>query len=240
MQSSADRVFLLGSFRLSWQRRNVALPVGSQRVVAYLAMAEDLVPRRSVIAALWPDLAGDRAAATLRTSLWRIGRIVPSLVRRDSQWLWLDPAVSVDARELELAVRSALHEPASTGAAELSTLTHADDLLADWDAEWVVAQRERLRQLRLEALERLAEDLTDRGLVGQAVEAGLAAVADDPYRESAHRVLIEAYLRNGNVAAAVDQLRRLRQTLRSELGVVPSDELVARVGRTRRPQRREK
>ena len=72
------------------------------------------------------------------------------------------------------------------------------------------------------------------------MEAGLAAVADDPYRESAHRVLIEAYLRNGNVAAAVDQLRRLRQTLRSELGVVPSDELVARVGGTRRTRRRGK
>ena len=87
-----------------------------------------------------------------------------------------------------------------------------------------------MRQLRLEALERLAEDLTDRGLVSQAVEAGLAAVADDPFRESAHRVLIEAYLRKGNVVAAAAQFRRLRGALRSELGVAPSRDLADRFG----------
>lgn len=235
---TADRVFLLGSFRLSWRRQNVVLPIGGQRVVAYLALTEDVVSRRSMTAALWPDVPGERGPAVLRTTLWRISQRVPALVRRDRQWLSLDPAFSVDSRDLDIAVRAALDDPASAGPSELATLTAADELLGGWDDEWVVVQRERIRQLRLEALERLAEDLTDRGLVGQAVEAGLAAVADDPYRESAHRVLIEAYLRKGNVAAAFDQFGRLRTVLRSELGVAPSAELAAKFARLRNRGRR--
>jgi DNA-binding SARP family transcriptional activator len=207
------------------------LPVSGQRVVAYLALADDLVQRRSMIAALWPDLADARGPGRLRTTLWRIARVAPGVVRRDGHWLQLDRAFSVDTRDLDRAVKAALDEPASAEGSVLDRLIAADALLADWDDEWLVVHRERLHQLRLEALERLAEALTDRGLVGHAVEAGLAAVADDPYRESAHRVLIEAYLSKGNVAAAVDQYRRLRRMLRSELGVVPSADLAARVGR---------
>jgi DNA-binding SARP family transcriptional activator len=233
-----NRVFLLGSFRLSSNGQNLVLPASGQRVVAYLALANDLVQRRSVIAALWPDLADGRGPGRLRTTLWRIAQVAPGLVRRDGQWLQLDQAFSVDTRDLDRAVKAALDEPASAEGSVLDRLVAAEELLADWDDEWLVVHRERLHQLRLEALERLAEALTDRGQVGHAVQAGLAAVADDPYRESAHRVLIEAYLSKGNVAAAVDQYRRLRRMLRSDLGVVPSADLAARVGRLDGDRRR--
>src|SRR5262245_5731693 len=226
-----DRVHLLGSFRLSWDGQNVVLAASGQRVVAYLALADDLVERRALITTLWPDLRDDRGKGRLRTSLWRIEGVASGLIRRDGHWLRLDPSVAVDTRDLDRAVRTALDDPGSAGAPELDRLIAADELLAGWGDEWVAVHRERIHQLRLEALERLAEALTDRGLVGHAVEAGLAAVADDPYRESAHRVLIDAYLSKNNVAAAVDQYRRLRRMLRSELGVVPSAELAARVGR---------
>lgn len=231
------RVSLLGSFRLSWRTGPVALPEGGQRVVAYLALADEGATRRSLTAALWPDLRSDRALATLRSTLWRIHRIMPNLIRRDGSRLALDPSFEVDARELDRAVHVALEAPSESGPDDLAALTHADDLLADWDDEWVVVERERMHQLRLEALEHLAEDLTDRGLLGQAVEAGLAAVADEPYRESAHRVLIEAYARKGNLAAAVAQFQRLRSVLRTELGVAPSPDLAARIRRLRSGRR---
>jgi hypothetical protein len=148
-----DRVFLLGSFRLSSHGQNVVLPVSGQRVVAYLALADDLVQRRSVIAALWPDLSNGRGPGRLRTTLWRIARVAPGLVRRDGHWLQLDPALSVDTRDLDRAVKAALDEPASAEASVLDRLIAADELLADWDDEWLVVHRERLHQLRLEALD---------------------------------------------------------------------------------------
>jgi DNA-binding SARP family transcriptional activator len=202
--------------------------------VAFLALARDGVTRQALVAALWPDASGVRARGTLRSTLWRIRRVVPGLIRTDGERVSLDDSIEVDASALEEVMRIALDEPAGSQPADLATLTQASELLADWDDDWIVVERERMRQIRLEALENLAQDLTDRGLVGQAVEAGLAAVADEPFRESAHRVLIEAYVRKGNLAAAMDQFRRFRSSLRAELGVGPSADLAARIRRLRR------
>ncbi len=233
VMASTDRISVLGPFRLSWRDRETLLPERAQRVVAYIALARGGVSRRAAISALWPDARTDSARAALRSTLWRIGRIAPGLIRTDGQRLSLDPAVEIDAHVLDDIVRATLDDPTEVGADELTVLTRADDLLPDWDEDWITVERERMHQVRLEALERLAEDLTERGLMGRAVEAGLAAVADEPYRESAHRVLIEAYLRKGNAAAALSQFRTLSSKLRRELGVGPSDELAERVRRSR-------
>lgn len=235
MPASGDRVSVLGTFRLAWRDVDIVLPERSQRLVAYLALAtEHAATRRAVMGALWPDTNESRARGALRSTLWRIRRLAPELVHNDGQRLSLDPAIVVDATELGATVRQAIDAPGDIGRTELAVLTDASELLPDWDDEWIRVERERVREVRLEALERVAEDLTDRGLVGQAVEAGLAAVADEPFRESAHRVLIEAYVRKGNTAAALERFRRLRTTLRRELGVAPSADLVARVRRLRR------
>ena len=98
----------------------------------------------------------------------------------------------------------------------------AGDLLPGWYEDWVVTEREHFRQLRLHALEQLCEQLTDDGRFGQAVEAGLAAVSGEPLRESAHRVLIRAYLQEGNRAEAIRQYSACRDVLRRELGIDPS------------------
>jgi DNA-binding SARP family transcriptional activator len=83
-------------------------------------------------------------------------------------------------------------------------------------------ERERFRQLRLHALEALCEQLTLDGRFGQAVDAGLAAVAAEPLRESAHRVVISAYLAEGNKVEAVRQFKFYQQLARQELDVQPS------------------
>jgi len=54
------------------------------------------------------------------------------------------------------------------------------------------------------------------------VEAGLVAVAAEPLRESAHRVLIEAYLAEGNRAQALTQFHSCRSILLRELNIEPS------------------
>jgi DNA-binding SARP family transcriptional activator len=225
---------LLGPFRLTWRERPVVLPFGAQRVVAFLALVAHGATRRGVHAALWPDADDAHARATLRSTLWRIHRRVPELVRSDGQRLSLHPDLTVDADELDRVAHASLADPAQVVDDGLGILVRSEDVLADWEEDWVVVERERLRQLRLAALEEVAGYLTERGDVGQAVEAGLAAVANEPFRESAHRVLIEAYLREGNVAEANEQFGRLRRTLSDELGVLPSPELTKRL-RTARP-----
>jgi DNA-binding SARP family transcriptional activator len=99
------------------------------------------------------------------------------------------------------------------------------DLLPDWTDDWVMIERERLRQLRLHALETLCDRLAEARRFGESVQAGLAAVRAEPLRESAQRSLIRAYLAEGNQGEAIRQYRAFRQLLLEELGVAPSREL---------------
>ena len=48
-----------------------------------------------------------------------------------------------------------------------------------------------------------------------------------PYRETGHRILMEALERRGNVAEALRAYERLRVLLREELGIAPSPTLQA-------------
>jgi DNA-binding SARP family transcriptional activator len=54
------------------------------------------------------------------------------------------------------------------------------------------------------------------------VQVGLAATAAEPLRESAHRLLIQVHLAEGNVAEAVRQYELYRGLLATELGIEPS------------------
>ena len=91
----------------------------------------------------------------------------------------------------------------------LDLLCRAGELLPHWYDDWVVIERERFRQLRLHALDALCESLAAAGRYAAAVEAGRASVAAEPLRESAHRLLIQAHLAEGNRA------RRPASTVRS-------------------------
>jgi len=97
-----------------------------------------------------------------------------------------------------------------------------EDLLLGWYDDWVLLERERLRQLRLYALEQLSSRLLATGDVARAAEAALEAVAVEPLRETAHAALIRAHLAQGNRAEATRQLQRLAELLDKELGEKPS------------------
>jgi DNA-binding SARP family transcriptional activator len=105
------------------------------------------------------------------------------------------------------------------------------DLLPGWYDDWVIFERERIRQRFLHALEALSRHLIAVGRFADAVEAAISVVSGDPLRESANRVLIEAHLAEGNVVEARRAYKRYRDTVRRELGVEPSEQL-ARLMRT--------
>ena len=104
------------------------------------------------------------------------------------------------------------------------------DLLPDWYDDWILLHRERWRQIRLHALESLADVLRRAGDCATAAEAGLAALRADPLRETAHRVLIQTYLSEGNRPEALRQYRAYEATMRDEMGMQPSSEIAALVG----------
>jgi DNA-binding SARP family transcriptional activator len=86
----------------------------------------------------------------------------------------------------------------------------------------VLPERERLRQLRMHALEALADKLAAVGRLGEAIQAAYAAVHEEPLRESAHRVVVRVHLAQGNVAEARRAYDSFRDMLADTLGIAPT------------------
>jgi DNA-binding SARP family transcriptional activator len=101
----------------------------------------------------------------------------------------------------------------------------SEDLLPGWSDEWLVVERERYRQLRLHALDKLCQLHAEAGRYALAIIAGLASVSSDPTRESAHRALMRAHLLEGNPSEAVRQYHRYMHMARAELGIGASPQL---------------
>ena len=104
------------------------------------------------------------------------------------------------------------------------------ELLPDWYDDWLLIEREKYRQLRLHALEALATQLTALARYGEAAETALTAIAGEPLRESAHRVLIRVHLAEGNPSEALRHYRLFRELLLTELGLEPSEQIAELVG----------
>ena len=68
-----------------------------------------------------------------------------------------------------------------------------------WDEDWLLLAREQLRQMRLHAAEVTARRLRERGRYTESIDVMLAVIAEEPLRESAQGVLIDAHLGEGNV-----------------------------------------
>lgn len=216
---------LLDGFELRCAGEPIALPLTAQRLLAFLALQLGLVRRGHVVGRLWFTTCEADARACLRSTLWRIQRSCPApVVESTRTHIGIAREAVVDVREQISLARRLLDPSTSEGcSADLAILEGT--LLPDWHDEWLFRDRDRLRQLRLHALEALAQSLVSRRRYGEAIEAGFAALAADPLRESAHRVLIRAYLAEGNVSDALDQYRRCLDLLRSRLGIGPSQEL---------------
>ena len=102
-------------------------------------------------------------------------------------------------------------------------------LLPGLEAPWIDARRGELADLRVEALEALAAAGTRLGgaVLPEAEQAARAAVAAQPFRESARGALMEVLQARGNVNEALRVYEDIRVLLREELGSSPGAALVA-------------
>ncbi|WP_433519839.1 BTAD domain-containing putative transcriptional regulator [Nonomuraea sp. CA-143628] len=89
------------------------------------------------------------------------------------------------------------------------------------EEDWARAERSRLAELRLQAVERQADARLSLGLAAEAVPDLDAHVAEHPWREDAWRLLALALYRTGRQGDALAVLRRARTLLVEQLGVDP-------------------
>ena len=219
-------LILLGGFELRCRNDMTTVPLAAQRVLASLALSDRPLQRSTLATQLWPRSHRQHTSGNLRSALWRVRRVSGTeLIDSHGPLLTLAPGVRVDIRDkLSLARRivSGEHDEYDMPADPQTLMQFSMRLLPEWPDEWLIVDRERWDQLRLHALEMLAERLMASQRHVLAVEAALIAVAIEPIRESAHRTLMRAYMAEGNWGNAIEQYRRYRRLLERELGVGPT------------------
>ncbi|MFE3854836.1 BTAD domain-containing putative transcriptional regulator [Streptomyces griseorubiginosus] len=208
-------------------------------VLARLLVARRrVVPVPRLVADLWGDDPPADAVGTVRTFVAALRRALePERPRRAPARLLVTEGPGyalraepshVDAWRFESAVASAVDLPPARA---VPRLTEALELwrgpaYADFAEEpWARAERARLAEFRLTAVERRAEAQLALGAAADAVADLDAHVAEHPWREDAWRLLALALYRSGRQADALSVLRHARHLLREHLGVEPGPRL---------------
>lgn len=222
--SARLRLFGVWQLTLHGDEPRVSLPVTVQRLLAFLALTGPQL-RAVVAGTLWTDASESHAHGCLRTALWRLHRSGRGhFVEVQGDALVLGTDINVDVHEfLAWASTVVRHQLCPRGELLLGSPHRAGELLPGWYDDWVLMERERLRQLRLYALEALAERLILVNRCGEALMAGLEAVALEPLRESAHRLVVRVHLADGNVAEALRHFESYGQMMRRELDMPASE-----------------
>lgn len=231
-RSDGIRLVLLEGFECIHRGSRVSLPLGSQRLLALLALQKAGIHRTVAGERLWPDSTPGRAAANLRSALWRGKRLGDTaMICCAGPRLCLASTVSVDLQQIiDQHPHLANYRP-FPGISDHKALARAltRPLLPEWSEDWLVFERDRWHQFRLHALEDLAAALQAEERYLDALQTALAAIAIEPIRETAHRIVIGIHLAEGNTASALKHYQHYRGLLQRELGVVPSvrmDQLV--------------
>jgi DNA-binding SARP family transcriptional activator len=203
----------------------------AKALVAYLVLQGTRGQSREKLAELlWGNSAEEQARANLRQALSSIRKTLNAdgaayLVTDGDQVSLAGQNIDLDVAEFERFVAEATPEALKRAAALYrGDLLDGFSLKEDSFEAWARAERERLRHLACNALVRLIAHCDEVGDTERCVETAARLLALDPLRESAHRILMRAYVAQGRQASALKQFETCRDILRRELGVEPDAE----------------
>ena len=206
----------------------------AQALLAYLAMPRPRAHARDALAALlWGHLAQGEARSRLRQTLFTLRRalaaVSPPCLRVDGDTVVLDLAgIDVDASFFEELVAQGTPDSLERAAG-----LYRGDFLQGLPGqgphpspfeEWLAGERERLRELALEALAKLVDVQRTAGSPDRALAAALRLLALDPLQEVAHRTAMRLYVQLGRRGAALRQYQTCVDSLRRELNIEPEEE----------------
>jgi DNA-binding SARP family transcriptional activator len=235
-QADSTRIQLCGRLvvRLGGQRIEDALPGANGRLLlAYLALnRRRRISREELLIAIYGDDAGPDHQPRLSVLLSKLRSVVGHdlLPGRLEVELLLPPDAFIDVE----AALHALHRAESHvangewaeawGPAGVAYHVASRALLQSYDRPWLDEWRRRLGDVQLRGLECLAAARLGLGgpTLPQAEQCARQLIDLAPYRETGHRILMEALERRGNAAEALLVYDRLRVLLRDELGTAPS------------------
>ena len=242
-QSQVLQVTLFGCPRIVQPQMSepVALGRKTNELLALLLLHKHQSHHREKLAAtLWSESSHESASHSFRTTLWRLrqaleppgvarGTYLSVTVSRELGFNWRSE-YSVDVLDFQSTLKRYDNTDVKiVSSAEIQTVEAAlrlydGELLEGHFDDWIIYERERLRDQFIRGLSALMRAFMRRQDYHQAITCGRRVLAEDPLRESVHRDLMESYANVGQRAEAIKLYEQLRQTLDLELAVAPADQ----------------
>jgi len=209
------------------------------RHLFFYILNHPLRTREQIGADMWPDLSPSRLSGTFHNTRYRMQQAlgVNPIACQDGLYaIREDLEVWYDVHEFEQLLDRAAGRSDDRAIRDLrrAIALYRGDFLEDCYADWCVTRREALRARFLEALERLADYLLERGETGEAIGLLCRGVEADPFRESLRCKMMRAYALIGRVDEAVAHYRRYARLLREELQAEPEPQTQALLTAIRR------
>ncbi len=240
------QVFSFGHFGLVAQGKGLEIEKWKRKqalkLLKYLITHRGhAIPRERLVECLWPDVdehhGRDRLKVTLyylRNQLRKAGisdEIIETinhtyLLRADK--IWLD----ADIFELTISEGSFLTERKNWKEAirsfdQVQHLYRGEYLEEEIYEDWCAEERERLRELYLDMLAKMAQCYAELNLFSKAVQVCRRALACEACREYFHRALMIHLTQAGQRDQAISHYKNCQKILLQELGVEPMVETKA-------------
>jgi DNA-binding SARP family transcriptional activator/tetratricopeptide (TPR) repeat protein len=229
-------VLLLGRFNIRFDDTSIT-DIESPRLqslLAYLILNRDSPQSRAHLAFLfWPDTTEDQARANLRNLLHTLRHTLPNaddyLVVSVQTIQWRsDSQFSLDVMDFEEALTEA-EKISQKGeyvsirkALEKAVAFYTGDLLPSCYDDWIITQREGLRQAYLSAMDQLVHILEEQREYQAAIRYGQQLLRYDSLQETTYRTLMRLHALNDDRASALHVFHTCNSVLQRELNVEPS------------------
>jgi DNA-binding SARP family transcriptional activator len=230
-QRQALRIRALGQPRVELEGESIQWTTTQSRDLLFCLLQYPQGLRKEEVGGIfWPDHPPHKLDGIFRSTLYRLRRSVFREIVVFEEGLYRfhwDSDYWFDVAAFEGLLDQADRSPVAEQASELlndALHLYRGDYLEDVYADWCSLERERLRERRLDALQTLAGLYAGWGKLQRAVKEYEQLVAQDPYREPAHRELMRCHYRLGDRVAAIRQYQSCIQILREDLGLNPTTE----------------
>jgi len=206
-----------------------AQPSGSytarlQALLAYLLLHRDAPQQRQHLAFLfWPDNSEAQALTNLRNLLHKLRQVLPTpeqflqIEQQTVQWR-PDAPYTLDVADFEAAAAQAT----TCAALEAAVQHYRGELLPSCYDDWILPERERLRQLALTLLDRLITLLETQRDYGRAIRYGRQLLTLEPLNETLYRRLMTLYAAIDDRAGVLHTYQQCVAMLQAEFGAEPA------------------
>ncbi|MGH2555410.1 MAG: AfsR/SARP family transcriptional regulator [Actinomycetota bacterium] len=211
------------------------LPGRQGRLLFVYMAAHRIKPltRDELIEAVWSDEPPPAAHIALRALLSKLRRVLGDSAFEGSDPVrvllpeaWIDLEAALEAIHRAESAISLQEWARAWSSSQIALFTARRGFLPGEDSRWIDDIRRGIGDLHIRALECYVKASLGVGgtEIPTARRAARELVSLAPFRESAYRLLMEAFVAEGNPAEALRVYERLGNLLSEELGTYPSAE----------------